>query len=90
MYLTLCCGDYLRLDFEDRDAPVGNNNWSVFITDTDIVPEDPQYAFPPDGDTADVHVDYPEFFPIVVCGLFLEMIWEGGVTFSITHGKATA
>ena len=100
MFLTLCCGDYLRLDFEDRDLS-GDGNWNVYIKALDTIDEQHDYTFPPDGTTANVHDDwttrqppysldlYPESaFPISACGMSIEMWWEGGVTFSITYGKA--
>ena len=86
MYLTLCCGDYLRLDFTDRDM-TGYDNWSVYVDNPDLYQFEKYYSFPPDGITVDVHTEQPDSFPIGPCGLQLEMWWEGGVTFSITYGK---
>tara|TARA_R110000772_G_scaffold57025_1_gene129447 strand:- start:92 stop:670 length:579 start_codon:yes stop_codon:yes gene_type:complete len=117
---TICCGDYLKIDWEDTDygAPYNNTDFHIIslhdksVTDPDAYgQEEHYYAYPPDAASSPpfwigsnlVHEEwttrmppygfdlYPESaFPITACGMSVWIRWEGGVTFSITHGKTPA
>ena len=82
---TLCCSEILTINLgvgEDLGDFLSLGVGYVGGEDFD------EKSYVPNISDQYVHIDFPEFFPVSVCGIYVRIEWGGETTVSITHGKA--